>query len=196
MKPSTLQLSISALSFIQNYPVKTKDPVFELNQKTLLTESSSTDMLLGNIPDLYPICVKLLDTFLLSNPPYSALQFIPILHKVRPLSDAEVKRLSMHSDSRHVLIDNNLLKIVLIHWRPGDSLDLHGHHKQECVITVLNGSLEVQRYSTSKKQILPGRRIIHSGSQTYIENSLGYYSVIKPSTNPTVSIHVYTPGNY
>jgi hypothetical protein len=186
---------MSALSFAQSFPIKDKAPVFELNERTLLTESASVDILLGKIPDLYSFCVKLLDTFLHSNLPYSVLQFVPILKEMRPLSDVELKRLVEHTESKHILINNDLLKVVLVVWKPEDNSENYGHLKERCVFRVLNGSVEEQRYASSKKQKLLAKSTYHSDSLAYLDKSLGYHLVLSPLQHPTVSIHVYTPGN-
>jgi predicted metal-dependent enzyme (double-stranded beta helix superfamily) len=138
--------------------------------------------------------VELLDTFLQSSAPYSALQFVPVLKKMRPLNKTEVKRLLAHPESKHVLINNDLMKVVLIHWRPGEVTDIHGHPKDGCVFKVLHGNVEELRYSTKRKRNLIGKSVYLPGSLAYIDDSLGYHSVRNYSDESAISFHVYTPG--
>jgi cysteine dioxygenase len=86
------------------------------------------------------------------------------------------------------------MKIVLIHWKPGEVTDIHGHPRDGCVFKVLHGRIEELRYSTERKKNLIAKSEYHTGSLAYIDDSLGYHSVINYSEESAISIHVYTPG--
>jgi hypothetical protein len=92
MRASAKQLGTSTLLTPEYNQTKKDIPVGEQNQDSFLTSPASLDLMLGNIPDLYAFCLELLDTFLQSSPPYSALQFVPVLKKMRPLNKTEVKK--------------------------------------------------------------------------------------------------------
>lgn len=171
--------------------VDNETPSFDMDQETLLTDSAFMDILMGRIPDLYPICVELLDTFLKSSLPYSALQFVPVLNKMPSFKSIELKILLEHPETRHVLIDNELLKIILILWQPGEQTDIHGHPKDGCVFRVLNGCVDELRYSTERKQNLLGKSTYHAGSMAYIDDELGYHSIHNPYKEAAVTLHVY-----
>ena len=92
-----------------------------------LLTTAFTDIIFQDVPELIHIVLELESTFHKSTAPYNALQFIPTLKKF-DLQDKGLKiRKVENAINRHVLINNHLLKVVLIYWNPGDMSSVHGH---------------------------------------------------------------------
>ncbi|MCB9283567.1 MAG: cysteine dioxygenase family protein [Lewinellaceae bacterium] len=167
---------------------------FAARPSHLLTEEALTEMALGSIPDLEHVCRDLFDTFGFESPPYSALQFIPVLKNLESIPKAEAERFFNNPKTGHILVKNALLKVVLIHWKPGQFIDVHGHPKGGCVFKILQGSLEEKRYNSDDSRQLLGISTLHSGSMAYIDDTMAHHSVGNPFDVPAISLHAYTPG--
>ena len=151
-------------------------------------------MTLGLIPDLWDVCLDLFATFFTNEAPYSALQFVPVLKAFRLIDEAQITQFINNPETNHVLMQNDLLKVVLIHWKPGKISRIHGHPDGGCVFKVLKGQLEELRYTTeSSPQLLSSSTYI-AGSMAYIDDKMGYHAVGNPFNSPAISLHAYTPG--
>ncbi len=160
----------------------------------LLTAQAAAAMAAGRIPNLEQVCLSLFQTFLTQRRPYTALQFIPILKKLETIDQAEAERFPENPGGSHILVQNTLLKVVLIHWAPGKFTGIHGHPKGGCVFKVLKGSLEEKRYSPDTSQRLLALSTLRQGSMAYIDDDMAYHAVGNPFDTSAISLHVYTPG--
>lgn len=165
-----------------------------LRQPSVLTAEAQAEMAQGSLPDLGRICQDLFATFFKPGAPYSALQFIPVLKALDGLDRAEARRFMKNPATRHVLVQNDLLKVVLIHWKPGEFSGIHGHPKGGCVFKVLRGSLEERRYSPDAAQQLLAVSSFQRGGMAYIDDNMAYHAVGNPNDVSAISLHVYTPG--
>lgn len=161
---------------------------------SLLTYEACLELSLGAIPDLEQVCYDLYHTFLEQRAPYSAMQFIPVLKKLNAIGREEAERFLKNPQGSHILVQNALIKIVLIHWRPGKVSSIHGHPKGGCVFKVLQGSLEEKRYSPDESKRLLAASTVHSGGMAYIDDNMAYHAVGNPFNTSAISLHVYTPA--
>lgn len=164
------------------------------NTSGLLNADASLKISEGMIPDLYSVCRDLFNTFQGNQATYSALQFLPVMQRVIAFDEVQLKNFLRNKETRHVLVDNQWMKVVLIHWRPGKVSSIHGHPSGGCVFKVLHGKLEELRYSTGQKQKIIASNGYRAGSIAYIDDRLGYHAVGNPFGRSAVSLHVYTPG--
>jgi hypothetical protein len=184
-----------ASHYSQKYPAPANPaPGSDLGSHNLLTDEATAEIASGGIPDLGQVCLDLYRTFLKPGASYSAVQFIPILKELRNIDPSEVRRFIKNPVTRHVLVNNALLKVVLIHWKPGIFTSVHGHARGGCVFKVLKGSLEEKRYSTDESQRLMAVSTLQSGSMAYIDDNMAYHAVGNPAGTSAISLHIYTPG--
>lgn len=174
------------------YPAATLPLVVRRNG--LLMEAAVAEIAKGNIPDLSRVCLDLFHTFLLPDAPYSALQFLPVLKALSRPNLTAINRFMKNPATRHVLVQNDWLKVVLIHWKPGEFSGIHGHPRGGCVFKVLKGKVEEKRYSPDKAQRLLAVSTFQSGSMAYIDDNMAYHAVGNPFGTSAISLHVYTPG--
>lgn len=160
----------------------------------LLTDEAVAEIAHGGIPDLTRVCFDLYRTLLKTGGTHSAAQFIPILKELQAIDSSEVMRFVQNPETRHVLLHNALLKVVLIHWKPGTFSDVHGHPRGGCVFKVLNGSLEEKRYTTDGSQQLIAVSTLHRNGMAYIDDNMAYHAVGNPYDTSAISLHAYTPG--
>ena len=160
----------------------------------LINQEALREISAGNIPDLRKVCEELYFTFAKANSSYNALQFVPVLKKLELLDPIALQRFITNPKTNHVLIQNQLMKVVLIHWTPGKNGSVHGHPAGGCVFKVLSGSLEEKRYSPDTAQRHVSTSLVHKGGMAYIDDSLAYHAVSNPFITSAVSLHVYTPG--
>jgi predicted metal-dependent enzyme (double-stranded beta helix superfamily) len=105
-----------------------------------------------------------------------------------------MQRFTNNKETNHVLIQNEWLKVVLIHWKPGKYSSIHGHPSGGCVFKVLQGTLEEKRYTTGEDPKLLATSKYEKNSIAYIDDHMAYHAVGNPSNASAISIHVYTPG--
>lgn len=161
---------------------------------SLLTDEAYTATMQGTILDMEKVCHDLYDTFHHQNAPYSAVQFIPVLKKINFNSQWMAEQFFKNPNTNHVLVQNDLLKVVLIHWKPGQQSSVHGHAQGGCVFKVLHGKLQEKRFSPDPVQELLALSTFKKGSMAYIDDEMAYHAVGNPFDEPAISLHVYTPG--
>lgn len=168
-------------------------PAWERQADGMLTDEALTEIAQGGIPDLRRVCLDLYNTFLEPAHTYSAVQFIPIL-KQWEVDPSALRRFIQNPQTRHVLVNNALLKAVLIHWKPGTFSNVHGHPAGGCVFKVLKGRLQEKRYTPDASQQLISVSTLQSGGMAYIDDDMAYHAVGNPYGTSAISLHVYTPG--
>lgn len=161
----------------------------------VLTAEAADAMRSGTIPNLEQLCRELNNTFLNKSEPHTALQFIPILKKLTAISDMEMEWFLMNPKTSHVLVKNDQLKVVLIHWTPDQFSSVHGHAQGGCVFKVLKGKVQEKRYTPDDNQHLLATGTFQAGSMAYIDDEMAYHAVGNPFDSSAVSLHVYTPGS-
>jgi hypothetical protein len=159
-----------------------------INPKALYQMSSR------QLPDLWEVCHQLYHTFFENNASFNALQFIPVLKNMLSIDPVDIERFKQNPETNHVLVQNELLKVVLIHWKPGKYSDIHGHPAGGCVFKVLHGRIEEKRYTPDTKAKLLAVSTYERGSMGYIDDHMAYHAVGNPFDSAAVSLHVYTPG--
>ncbi|WP_170110408.1 cysteine dioxygenase [Flavilitoribacter nigricans] len=162
--------------------------------QSILTEAAAEAMANGHIPNLEKICRELNATFHDGSREHSALQFIPILKQLSAFDAAETERFLSNPQTSYVLVQNDQLKVVLIHWPPGKFSSIHGHAQGGCVFKVLKGSVQEKRYTPDERQHELATSRFEEQAMAYIDDEMAYHAVGNPYDEPAISLHVYTPG--
>lgn len=98
------------------------------------------------------------------------------------------------SYARNYVVNTELFDILVLCWSPGQKTGIHGHPKDGCFVKILQGSIHETIYD-SDKQIL--RENTHSaGDIMFNHDSIGYHVLENPNDTGTISLHIYSPGNY
>ncbi len=160
----------------------------------ILTPKTQIELMLGSIPDISEVCRDLFNTFAHNQAPYTALQFSRVLQNFELTDPIQILRFMNNQETNHVLIHNDLLKVVLIHWKPGKISSIHGHPAGGCVFKVLQGSVEELRYTSDDSPKLLARSTYQAGAMAYIDDDMAYHAVGNPFDESAISIHAYTPG--
>lgn len=187
--------------FIDTNGVKRSSSISVLNpfqrhsgipERLLLTREAEQDMRLGNIPDLYKLCHELNQVFKQSVFPFSATAFIPVLKKLESIHPAQERRFLQNPVTNHVLVENDDMKTVLIHWKPGKFSSIHGHPAGGCLFKVLKGSLVEKRFTPDAEEEFMAMSTFSKGSMAYIDDDMAYHSVGNPFDSSAISIHIYS----
>ena len=173
---------------------KSDTATFLTSNRSLLSEDVRLSMSSGSIPDLESFCNELLNTFTVGNYPFNALQFIPVLSSLTLENKEETERFIANPIKKYVLIKNDLIKVVLIHWEHGDYTEIHGHDASSGIFKILKGRLEEKRYSTRNNPTLLSSSKMKKGSVGYIDDTMAFHAVGNPFKESAISLHVYTPG--
>ena len=162
--------------------------------ENLINPNALYQMASGKLPDLWEICYRLYHSFFEKNALYNALQFIPILKENLSIDPLQLERFMENPETNHVLIQNDLLKVVLIHWKPGKYSNVHGHPAGGCVFRVLHGKIEEKRFTPDSNSDLLAVSTYERGGMGYIDDQMAYHAVGNPFSTSAISLHVYTPG--
>lgn len=166
----------------------------KLEPGELLTPKALYQLTNGEIPDLWDLFIELYDTFYTNTAPYSGMQFVPALKNLASLNSFEIQKFLNNAETNHVLIHNELFKVVLIHWKPGKYSDIHGHAEGGCVFKVLHGRIEEKRFTPDNTSQLLEVNPLQKDDMAYIDDQMAYHAVGNPFDSSAISLHVYTPG--
>ena len=147
----------------------------------------------GSIPNLEIACYNLINTFTANNYPFKATQFLPILDSIQ-LTSVEINQFLQNPVKKNVLVQNDLIKIVLIHWPSNAFAPIHGHPIGGCVFKVLAGSFMETRYSSNEDRKPLSKSKFMKGAMAYIDDTMALHAIENPFKKPAVSLHIYTPG--
>ena len=165
-------------------------PVTPTDVDNLLSDAAKEAISNGSIPDLRDLCHDL-HTIFRQTGWQNILMAAPILRALATPDSASLERFEANPETRHVLIDNEQMKVVLIHWVPGAVSSLHGHPKGGCLFKVLKGTVEELRCAAEGSHQLYARSNYFPGSIAYLDDHLGHHVVGNPSNSPAISVHVY-----
>lgn len=160
------------------------------------TEKAFLDMSMGRIPDFVSLYYNLSEIIVSEGAPLSAIQFLPVLRTFTIENKTEIKNFISNPETNHVIVQNDLVKIVLIRWEPGSECNIHGHAEKGCVFKVLKGKIVEKRFSADDVQRQLAQGTYEKGSIAYIDDLMGLHCVGNPFTEPAITLHMYTPGNY
>lgn len=180
---------------VTNYSLYKQTSQQPARSRSLITPSAAWEIRKGDIPDLRAVCMQLYRMYSRAGASQSALESIPVLQDVICPGPAMLERFRRNPKTSHVLVQNNLLKIVLIHWPPGKISSIHGHPKGGCMFKVLQGSLEELRYTPTPNPKLLSTSTVHSDGMAYIDDNMAYHAVGNPFNNSAYSLHIYTFGH-
>lgn len=147
-----------------------------------------------HFPNLESLCLELLHTFRTNKFPYNATQFMDVLNSFS-LNNHELSQVLKHPEKKHILLHNELIKVILINWNTNDSTQIHGHPVGGCSIKIMHGKLIENRYSTDGSLTLLESCNYKAGDIAYIDDNIALHSVGNPFNQNALSLHVYTPGN-
>ena len=165
-------------------------------QFPFFTEKAFMDMSLGRIPDFESLYHSLSEIQINEDIPLSAIQFLPALRSFNIDNAKEIKNFIKNPETNHVLVQNDLIKIVLIRWNPGDECNIHGHAERGCVFKVLEGKIVEKRFSANVEQRQLAQGTYEKDNIAYIDDIMGLHCVGNPFSEPAITLHMYTPGNY
>ena len=165
-------------------------------QYPFFTEKAFMDMSMGRIPDFESLYHNLSEMIVPNGVPLSAIQFLPILRSFTINDKTEIEDFIKNPQTNHVIVQNDLIKIVLIRWEPGDECNIHGHAERGCVFKVLEGKIVEKRFSTDNDQKQLAQGTYEKDNIAYIDDLMGLHCVGNPFSEPAITLHMYTPGNY
>jgi len=160
------------------------------------TEKAFMDMSMGRIPDFESLYHSLSEIIVMEGAPLSAIQFLPALRTFTIENKTEIKNFLSNPETNHVIVQNDLIKIVLIRWEPGSECNIHGHAEKGCVFKVLKGKIVEKRFSADNTKRLLAQGTYKKDTIAYIDDLMGLHCVGNPFTEPAITLHMYTPGNY
>jgi cysteine dioxygenase len=96
---------------------------------------------------------------------------------------------------RKVIFRNDIFEIILIAWNPGSMSPIHGHPENGCLMFLINGSLNEERFNNNNEKSL-GNRNINDNSVHYIHNREGKHRISNINNFTVYSVHIYSPPQF
>ena len=174
------------------FRIARKPEVHRTRDNQLISAEILNEINTGALPDLRGLCYQLIDTFTVNNFPFKATQFIHTLRGYELTEEAKATLLA-HPEKKHVILHNDLIKIVVIRWAPGEYYPVHGHPAGGCVFKVLQGTLQEDRYAPLTTQMLSRTKMM-AGAVGYIDDGLAFHAIRNQHKTVALSLHAYTPG--
>ena len=159
----------------------------DIEEIVFTLDHGHSDYVLKNVKD------QLLNSALMSEGDSMAFDFISTMVQLRNFNIYDILLSVGWRYGKHVLVQNQFLKLVLIVWYPGEYIRIHGHPEAGCVFTVLDGTLHEKRYTSKNAQAEINSSVYHKGSIAYIDDRLGFHDIQNPGTKMAVSLHAYIP---
>jgi predicted metal-dependent enzyme (double-stranded beta helix superfamily) len=100
--------------------------------------------------------------------------------------------------TRTKVLEEEEFDIYVLTWNPESKSKIHNHPEFGCLMRVMQGNLTECRYTLENKTLKPISYITANNKTptTYIHDSIGYHEIGNNSSEPGVSIHIYSPKNY
>ncbi|WP_163707580.1 cysteine dioxygenase [Mangrovibacterium lignilyticum] len=163
----------------------------KIHPEELLTPNAFYQMSVGQIPNLWAVCLDLATRFQTKAKKFTVSDLVQFMTSVPSLDQEEVKRFVRNSETHQVLVNNDQFKILLIHWKPGETTSIHGHNGTECVFKLLQGKLEELRHTPDREARLLSSSSYLPGSIGYLNDQMAYHQVGNPYGTSAISLHVY-----
>lgn len=164
-------------------------------KKSFFLEDAYAEMKSGLIPNFDDLYHDFLALKPKSGELLPAFKLLPALRNFK-LSKKDIDQLMCSPKHKHILAQNEQVKIMVIRWQPGDASDIHGHAIGGGLIKVVHGEIKEKRFSADKRQDLLSESRYCTGHIAYIDDVMGLHSVSNVNPNPALTLHIYTPGIY
>ena len=115
----------------------------------------------------------------------------PILERAAAIPASAWDFLADTPEGKHVFVDNEYLKVLLIRWEPGSISSRHYHPNGGGLITVLEGAIQEDRYLNDSIAKPYEQQVRTRGTISYIDDRLGLHTVGVPFDRPAVTLHAY-----
>ena len=96
--------------------------------------------------------------------------------------------------TRNLIYKNDKFDIFLIVWDKGSNAPIHDHAMNGCIYKILEGEIIETLYDNNVSFI--GSNTLNKNDIGYIDNSIGYHSIINKTQFPAISMHIYSPPNH
>lgn len=92
------------------------------------------------------------------------------------------------------IYNSDIFELSIITWLPFITSPIHNHAKNGCLIKILDGELIEEQFSYELVKTKENKT--EKGEFSYIDNTIGLHKVSNPNSSITVSLHLYSPGNF
>ncbi len=113
------------------------------------------------------------------------------------LSKEELRTLAVFSEERYTRVciartDN--YELLLLGWNAHQATLIHGHDQQACWVHFVEGEFieELYSFNSDNRQMVKNKtQIVAEGKTTFMEDEMGYHSLINTSDSKALSLHLY-----
>lgn len=122
--------------------------------------------------------------------------YLGLMHRLK-LTKKEVKGLCSWNSkkyTRNLIERNNDYELILMCWEPGQKSLIHSYYDQQGWMYVIEGDLVVNHFFEShgeKKMQFYKEIHVKDGRFLYVNDYLGFHSVMNASKGRTVSLHLH-----
>ena len=118
-----------------------------------------------------------------------------ILNKYNGYDWNEYVKINESNYNREKVYEDDLFEILIITWNINQKASIHDHSENGCFLKILDGGeLEEILYDNKCNEL--NTKILKTNEISYMDNNIGYHSIINNSPKIVVSIHIYSPPNH
>ena len=113
------------------------------------------------------------------------------------LSKAELRELAVFSEERYTRVciaRTDDYELLLLGWDAHQATPIHGHDQQACWVHFVEGEFTEELYSQNSKTkelVKIKTQKVSEGRTTFMEDQMGYHSLINTSDSKALSLHLY-----
>lgn len=94
--------------------------------------------------------------------------------------------------TRNCIARRDNFEFILLCWDAGAKTPIHGHNGQNCWVYQVSGSASEKRFKQTHYGFeLTNHTTLNEGKITYMHDRMGYHTLENPSSNPSMTLHVY-----
>lgn len=107
----------------------------------------------------------------------------------------EYVKINESNYNREKVYEDDLFEILIITWNVSQKANIHDHSENGCFLKILDGGeLDEILYDNKLNEL--EKKILKKNEISYMDNNIGYHSIINNSPKIVVSIHIYSPPNH
>ena len=96
---------------------------------------------------------------------------------------------------KNLVFSNDYCDIYIITWLTTSVI--HDHAENGCIFKILHGKLSEEKYKKKNGYLeFVNSRILKINDSGYIDNRIGYHKMANIQSQPSYSIHIYSPSKY
>jgi len=111
---------------------------------------------------------------------------------LKPEALADYATWSKEEYTRNCIARTEKYELILLCWDQAAETPIHDHGGQECWVCQIEGTVKEERIKQVGEELITTETLLLTpGRVTYMNDSLGFHTIINPSKQRAMTLHVY-----